>query len=196
MSLTRIALATAALTAALAPAAGAAQFKCNKAGSTTITSNKQARVFAVNGLAKVCDKNTNVRFTLAGASPTEDVFTLGGKFVGYSSGAEEAPEHSVVNVVHIPTRKIPKYMPTRTNAHVDAIVVKRNGASAWAYSDDEYTTVQGHDRAGHSPDNLDDDTKTVVTTSLRGTAGAGIQWTYTDGSVGTADLFTEPAEIF
>jgi hypothetical protein len=184
------------------PAAHAATNKCKLKGSTTLAANGYARAFAKNGTATVCVKKTGRRLQLQGADPSQDVFTLGGKFIGFSSAPTdgETTERTMVNVVHISDGRIPQFLPDDTGGHVDAIVVKPNGAAAWAISpldDPDMAYVQGTDRANHSPDLLSDsDLGGVDTSTLASGAGGHIAWTYTDGTSGDADLFTEPANLF
>jgi hypothetical protein len=200
MLITAAAALSVAATAS-APAAQAAPGKCKARQSATLASSQQVRVFAKNDVAKVCYKRTGGRFSLDDAQPTEDVFTAAGRFVAYSSSDYEdamTPMHSIVNVIQVPSRRIPQFLPQRTNAHVDAIVVKRNGAAAWATtsSDGITTAVQGTDRLGHAPDDLSDDTRVVATTSLTSGPGGEVDWDYTDGTSDSAMLFTEPAPVF
>jgi hypothetical protein len=171
--------------------------------STTLTKSGYARVYAKNDAAIVCVKKTGKRFELAGAQPTEDVFTLGGKFVGFSSLSPEFDEttaHTMVNVVHITDGRIPEFLPTDTGGQVGAIVVKPNGAAAWAVTpldDPEMAYVQGTDRQNHSPDLLSDTELGGIDTSSLTSGPAGhIEWTYADGTSGEADLFEEPADLF
>jgi hypothetical protein len=87
---------------------------------------------------------------------------------------------------------IPNQFPFNTNDNVDAIVVKSDGAAAWAATPAPgtgNTYVQGFDRKNHSADQFSDDTKFVRGTSLRSLAGRKIAWSYTDGSSGTQNLY-------
>jgi hypothetical protein len=170
------------------PLASASQH-CQPKGSTTLASDSYARVYAKTGNAYVCVKSTGATTRLKGASPSSDRFALGGQWVAYSSGAT----HSVVNVMHIPNRGIPSGFPFDTGDRVNRVVVKPDGAVAWAATPQPagsgFTYVQGTDRRNHSPDQFSDDTKNVVGSSLRSLAGHAISWRYTDGSTGNTNLF-------
>jgi hypothetical protein len=50
------------------------------------------------------------------------------------------------------------------------------------------TYVQHGDRSNHPPDQLSDDTKDVVGSSLRSLSGHTVSWRYSDESSATADL--------
>jgi hypothetical protein len=187
---TRLSLAAAATFAvSLAPAAVAqAKQSCKPANSKTIVSNNYASVYGKNGKAYVCIKASGKTNRLGDASPFSDVFALGGKWVAYSSG----PQDSVVTVMRIPDRYVDHYWyPFDTNMHVEGLVVKADGAAAWAATStqDGSTLVQGTDRYHHPADQFSDDQKTVVTTSLRSLSGKTIGWSYSDGSSGTTSLF-------
>ena len=160
---------------------------CPPPDSSTLANNSFARVYGrPNGQAFVCVKATGKRTRLPGASASQDQFALGGQWVGWSSG----PEHTIVNVMHIPDRAIPQQFPYETNDHIDKIVVKSSGAAAWAASPSgDNTYVQGMDRRNHSADQLSDDTLDVVGSSLKSRAGHRISWKYTDGSSGSANLY-------
>jgi len=94
--------------------------------------------------------------------------------------------------MHATNGVIPNQFPFDTNDNVDAIVVKSDGAAAWAATPAPgtgNTYVQGLDRKNHPPDQFSDDTKFVRGTSLQSLAGHKIAWSYTDGSIGTQNLF-------
>jgi len=188
---TRIAIAAlAALAASLAPAA-IAQAKpqtCSPRHSTTLAGDSYARVYGKHGNAYVCVRASGRTTLLQGATPGNDVFALGGRYVAYSSGSQD----SIVTVMHIPDRHVnPYWYPFDTNMHVEGIVVKSDGAAAWAATSpsDGSTLVQGTDRSHHPPDQFSDDSRTVVTTSLHSLPGMAIGWSYTDGSSDTASPF-------
>jgi hypothetical protein len=168
---------------------GSATQRCKPPGSKTLASDRYARAYGKGGKAFVCVRSTGKTTRLRGASPSSDKFALGGKWVAYSSG----PAHSVVNVRHIPDHVVANGFPFDTGDRVDKVVVKHDGASAWAAtpqpSGSGNTYVQGTDRRNHSPDQFSDDTKDVVGSSLRSLAGRAIGWRYTDGSSGSARLF-------
>jgi hypothetical protein len=170
------------------PLATASQH-CQPKGSRTLASDGYARVYEKNGNAYVCVKSNGATTRLKGASPSSDRFALGGQWVAYSSGAT----HTVVNVVHIPNHGIPNGFPFDTGDRVNKVVVKPDGAAAWAATPQPAgsgsTYVQGTDRRNHSPDQFSDDTKNVVGSSLTSLAGPAISWRYTDGSTGKANLF-------
>jgi hypothetical protein len=188
---TRMAVAAlATFAASLAPAAlaQATAQTCKPRHSTTLAGDGYARVYGKNGNAYVCVKANGRTTRLRGATPGNDVFALGGKYVAYSSG----PQDSIVTVMHIPNRRVNPYSyPFDTNMHVEGIVVKSDGAAAWAATSpsDGSTLVQGTDRSNHPPDQFSDDSRTVVTTSLRSLHGKAIGWSYTDGGSGTATLY-------
>jgi hypothetical protein len=180
-----------ALLAALAvgvPLASASQH-CQPNGSRTLASDSYARVYGKTGNAYVCVKATGATTRLKGASPVNDRFALGGQWVAYSSSTT----HSVVNVMHIPNHGIPNGFPFDTGDRVNGVVVKSDGAVAWAATPQPagsgFTYVEGTDRRNHSPDQFSDDTKNVVGSSLRSLAGRAISWRYTDGSSGHTNLF-------
>ena len=155
--------------------------------STTLLSNSYARVYGKSGRAFVCVRSSGRITTLQGASPVMSKFALAGTYVAWSSGTGQ----TVVKVMHVPNLVIiAKQYPYDTNNHVDRIVVKANGAAAWAATpSDDNTYVQGFDRSNHSADLLSDDTLNVRGTSLRSLAGKAISWQYTDGTTGTANLY-------
>ena len=99
----------------------------------------------------------------------------------------------MVNVIHIPDGAIPNSFPFDTNDQVHKVVVKSDGAAAWAATPSDYPStlryVQGMDRSNHPPDQLSDDTKDVKPSSLKSLSGHMISWHYTDGSTATASLF-------
>ena len=143
---TRIAVAAlAALAASLAPAA-IAQAKpqtCSPRHSTTLAGDSYARVYGKHGNAYVCVRASGRTTLLQGATPGNDVFALRGRYVAYSSGSQD----SIVTVMHIPNRHVnPYWYPFDTNMHVEGIVVKSDGAAAWAATSqsDGSTLVPGH----------------------------------------------------
>jgi len=171
---------------ALAPGGAQARPACGLDSSAPLASDSYAAVYGSNDRAYVCVKATGKRITLKGASASQDHFALGGTWVAWSSG----DTHSVVNVMHIPNKAIPNQFPFDTNDHIDKLVVKPDGAAAWAASPvGDNTYVQGMDRRNHEPDQLSDDTEDVVGSSLRSLAGHRISWKDTDGTTHTANLF-------
>lgn len=187
-----------ASTIVAAPPAQAARQRCKAKHSTTLASSTKVRIFAQGGFAKVCYKPTGKRFKLDDAFPGDDVFAAGGRFVAFSESDPEddtIPEHSIVNVFRMPNGGTPKFLPYRTGAHVDDIVVKRNGAVAWTKTAGAAKTVEGMKSADHAPELLSDSARTVDTTSLVSGAGAKVRWDYTDGTAGSAMLFIGPADL-
>jgi hypothetical protein len=181
-----VAIAAVPLTGAQAAAKHCTQFK-------TLAIDSFARVYGkLNDRAFVCVKSTGSTRRLKGASASGDHFALAGKWVAWTSSASSTP-HSVVNVMHIPDGAIPAQFPFNTNDNVNKVVVKSDGASAWAATPSDYPNtlryVQGMDRSNHTPDSLSDDTKDVKPGSLQSPSGHKIRWRYTDGSIGTAKLF-------
>lgn len=163
---------------------------------TTIANDSYARVYGnSNDTAVVCIKANGLKRRLKGASASTDHFALAGKWVAWTSSDNVSgnPSHSVVNVMHIPDGSVPNQFPFDTNDAVKRVVVKSDGASAWAAKPSDYPNtlryVQGMDRSNHPPDSLSDDTKDVKPGSLKSLAGHTISWKYTDGSTGTATLF-------
>ena len=169
------------------PTLGAqARSTCGLDSSGPLANNSYALVYASNGKAYVCIKATSKRFVLKGASSLSDHFSLGGKWVAWSSG----DTHSIVNVLYVPTRKVPDQFPFNTNDQIDKIVVKSDGAAAWTATPvGDSTYVQGMDRRNHAPDQLSDDLEDVLGSSLRSLAGHTISWKDTDDTLHTAKLF-------
>ena len=91
---------------------------------------------------------------------------------------------SVVNKMYIPDGKShDSNFPFDTNGHVEGVVIKKDGAAAWVFSSSGASTiVQGQDRKNHPPDQLSDDTKDAVGSSLKSGKGHEIHWKYTDGT--------------
>jgi hypothetical protein len=191
----------AALAMSLAPAAAAqAKAKCLPAGAQTLASDSYARVIALHGKAYVCVKSSGKRTLLTAATPGQDKFALGGKYVGWTSSDPSdstVPPNSVITVMHIPDHSVDSYYyPFSTNERVDQLVVVADGAAAWALTPlptdtDGGPIIQGTDRAGNPPDQLSDDLEgsNVVTTSLHVISGKTIGWSYADGKTGTATLY-------
>lgn len=183
-----VSLCVAAAAAAL-PAAAEAKSKCNSKNSTTLASDKYVRVFGKNGKAVACYKPSGNRTKLAGASPTTDLFSVGGKWVVFTSNGSAT--RSMVSKLKASDGKIhDNNFPFDTNGHVEGIVIKKDGAAAWVFSSEGASTiVQGQDRKNHPPDQLSDDTKNAVGTSLKSGPGHQIHWKYTDGSSDSAQLY-------
>lgn len=171
-----------------APLASASQ-RCKPPGSRTLASDGYMRIYGQSGKAYVCVRSTGTTSQLKSTSPAGNTFEAGGQWVAFSSGAA----HTVVNVVHIPDHAGENGFPFDTNDHVDKVVVKPDGAAAWAATPEPAgsgpTYVQGFDRRNHPADTFSDDTKDVVGGSLRSLARHAISWRYADGSSGTANLF-------
>lgn len=182
-------LAAGALLASLPAAADAKKNKCKVKNSTTLASDKQARVYSKNGAAIACVKKSGKKRTLSGASPTDDLFALGGKWVVWTTNGSAT--RSVVNKMYIPDGKShDSNFPFDTNGHVEGVVIKKDGAAAWVFSSSGASTiVQGQDRKNHPPDQLSDDTKDAVGSSLKSGTGHEIHWKYTDGSSDSANLY-------
>ena len=195
---------TAMCAVSLMPAAAQAKHKpkpkCSPKGAHTVVQNGYARVYTKGNAASVCIKSNGRTSRLNGATPA-DRFALGGTYVGFSSSTDpntdpgtQLPPHSVVNVIHIPDHhNASQYFPFDTNEKVDRIVVASNGAAAWSMTpppggDQPYTTVQGTDRAGHTPDQFSDDHADTIGTSLR-LSGKTVTWRYRDGTTGSQKLF-------
>jgi len=159
---------------------------CNPEHTLTLASNSFARVYGnASDNAFVCLNSTGKARELKGASASQDVFNLGGQWVAWSSDA-----HTTVNVMHITNGAIPSDYPFGVNDFVVKIVVKSDGAAAWAADVSDGTSyVQGFDRKNHSADTFSDDRRFVSGPSLRSISGHAISWKYTDGSTGTANLF-------
>jgi len=159
---------------------------CQRANSLTLASNTFARVYGTGTDATfVCLKSTNRSTRLKGASASQDVFALAGTWVGWTSA-----QHTTVTVMNIRTRTIPNQFPFGVGDFVVRIVVKSDGAAAWAADVSDGTSyVQGLDRRNHPPDQFSNDTKFVRGQTLQSNAGNKISWKYTDGTTGTAALF-------
>jgi hypothetical protein len=159
---------------------------CSPLHTLTLTANSFARVYGnASDKAYVCLKSTGKARVLKGASASQDVFSLGGEWVAWTSLT-----HTTVTVMHITTGKIPSDYPYGVNDFVVKVVVKDDGAAAWAADVSDGTSyVQGFDRKHHSADTFSDDTKFVSGSSLKSLPGHAISWKYTDGSIGTVDLF-------
>jgi hypothetical protein len=181
------------------PSAQAAN-KCRFKHTRTLASSRKVRIFAQNGRAKVCYRPSGKRFTLDDTFPGEDAYAVGGRFIGFSISDPEddsTPEHSIVRVFRMPNGGTPEYLPYRTGAQVDDIVVKRNGAAAWATTHADGTTrVTGTRRKGHAPEQLSAAARAVRTTTLTSGSGGRVTWRYTDGTTGSAALYTAPAKLF
>lgn len=189
----RIALAIGLVAVASVPLAGAQAAARHCTQAKTLAVDSYARVYGKpSDKAFVCVKSTGLTRRLTGASASGDHFALAGKWVAWTSSASSTP-HSVVNVIHIPDGAIPRSFPFNTNDDVNKVVVKSDGASAWAATPSDYPNtfryVQGMDRRNHPPDQFSDDTKDLRSGSLRSLSGHKIRWRYTDGSIGTASLF-------
>ncbi len=189
------------LTATLVPAALAQArpgVKCEPRHSTTLTSDRYARVYGKRGNAYVCIRSTGRTTLLQNASPTGDQFALGGTYVGWSSSNPAdatIPAHSIVTVMHIPDHSInDQWYPGQLNQKIDKIVVLSDGAAAWGLEADpsDNTTnaiIQGTDRYGHPADQFSDDHTTVDPRSLHLVHGKTVGWTYSDGTTGTQALY-------
>jgi hypothetical protein len=122
---------------------------------------------------------------LAGASASQDLFALAGKRVAWTSA-----NHTTVTVMAVGSGSIPGQFPFNTNDYIVGLVVKSDGAAAWAANTSGANPyVQGTDRRNHAPDQFSDDTKFVRGVTLTSGAGHKILWKYTDGTTGTANLF-------
>ena len=169
-------------------AVGHAGSKCNPNHTLTLASNGAVRVYGNSSdNAFVCLKSTGKKRALAGASASTDLFALSSAWVAWTS-----TDRTSVTVMHATNGAIPNEYPFNTNDNVDGVVVKGDGAAAWAATPAPgtgSTYVQGFDRKNHSADQFSDDTKFVRGTSLRSLAGHKIIWSYTDGSTGSANLF-------
>jgi hypothetical protein len=159
---------------------------CARAHSLTLASNSSARIYGTGtDAAFACLKSTNRSTRLTGASASQDVFALAGTWVGWTS-----QQRTTVAVMNIRTRTIPSQFPFGIGDVVVRIVVKSDGAAAWAADVSDGTSyVQGTDRRNHEPDQFSDDTKFVRGASLQSGTGHQISWQYTDGTTGTARLF-------
>jgi hypothetical protein len=167
---------------------GHARLKCNVAHSLTLASNSVARVYGTApDTAFACLKATGKSRVLSGASASTDLFALSGGWVAWTS-----TDHTSVTVMRAANGAIPNQFPFNTNDNVVKIVVKSDGAAAWAATPSGgggSTYVQGLDRKNHPPDQFSDDTKFVRGTSLTSLAGHKIAWGYTDGSTASTSLF-------
>lgn len=159
---------------------------CDRAHTLTLASSSVARVYGTGtDAAFACLKSTNRSTKLKGASASQDAFALAGTWVGWTSA-----QRTTVTVMNIRTRTIPSQFPFGVNDFVVRIVVKSDGAAAWAANVSDGTSyVQGLDRRNHPPDQFSNDTKFVRGVSLQSGAGRQISWKYTDGTTGTARLF-------
>ncbi len=182
-----VGLTTLASSGAQARASGSVlSHACDRAHSLTLASNSFARIYGTGTDATfACLKSTNRSTRLKGASASQDVFSLAGIWVGWTSA-----QRTTVAVMNIRTRTIPNQFPFGVGDFVARIVVKSDGAAAWAADVSDGTSyVQGLDRRNHSPDQFSNDTKFVRGASLQSGAGHKISWKYTDGTTGTAQLF-------
>ena len=163
-----------------------ASHECDRSHSLTLLSNSAVRVYGTGtDAAFACLKSTNRSTRLKGASASQDVFSLAGTWVGWTS-----QQRTTVTVMNSRTRKIPSTFPFGVGDFVVRIVVKGDGAAAWAADVSDGTSyVQGLDRRNHPPDQFSDDTKFVRGVSLKSDAGNQISWQYTDGTIGKARLF-------
>ncbi len=176
--LTRLGLTSVMLAAALVPASLAqakTKPKCQPSHSHTLASDSYARVYGKLGRAYVCIRATGRTTLLQNASPADDQFALGGKYVGWSSSDPSDPSippHSIVTVMHIPDHSInDQWYPGLLNQRVEKIVVISDGAAAWGLAadpNDDATNaiIQGTDRYGHPADQFSDDHTTVNPGSL------------------------------
>jgi hypothetical protein len=188
----------------LVPAAAQAKHhpkpKCQPKSSHLVVQNGYARVYTKGNAAYVCIKSNGRTSRLNGANAA-DQFALGGRYVGFTNAilpdsdpGSMIPPHSVVNVIHIPDhRNASQYFPFGTGEKVNRLVVASDGAAAWSMTpapggDQPYTTVQGTDRGGHTPDQFSDDHADTIGTSLR-LNGKKVTWRYTDGTTGSRNLF-------
>jgi hypothetical protein len=160
--------------------------RCNPQHTLTLAINNLARVYGNLGdRAFACLNSSGLTRGLSGASASQDVFALGGDWVAWTSVM-----HTTVNVMYISNGAIPQFFPNNTNDYVVTIVVKNDGAAAWAANPSSGAPyVQGMDRKGHSPDTFSDDTKSVRGSTLQSWNGKKIAWRYTDGGFGTTNLF-------
>jgi hypothetical protein len=182
----RIAVAAASVVAvalSAAPVAGAAQ-TCMQPGAQQIVQDKQVRVFVKNHQGFGCLRS-NGRVTRLKGTSDGDLYAVAGEFVGFTSG----PNHSVADVINARTRSIPRSFPFETNDPITGIVVTPKGAAAWAAQGTDGTYIQGTDRRNHEPDQLSDDTRNVFGVSLNLVDATHIDWSYTDGTHGSATLY-------
>ncbi|HEV3311643.1 MAG TPA: hypothetical protein VG815_14115 [Chloroflexota bacterium] len=159
---------------------------CGGQHTLTIANDGVARLYGnAADHAFACDLKNGKNRWLQGASASQDAFSLSGLYAAWSSNG-----HEKVNVVEVDTGAIPNSLPYNTNDYVVRIVVKNDGAVAWAANTTGANPyVQGLDRKNHPPDQFSDDTKYVRGGTLHPTKGHGIAWSYTDGSSGSANLF-------
>jgi hypothetical protein len=178
-----------ALASAGAAASASTNFvnrNCDRAHTLTLASNSLARVYGTGtDAAFACLKSTNRSTRLQGASASQGGFALAGTWVGWTS-----QQRTTVAVMNIRTRTIPSQFPFGVGDFVVKMVVKSDGAAAWAADVSDGTSyVQGLDRRNHPPDQFSNDAKFVRGASLQSGAGRRISWQYTDGTTGTAQLF-------
>lgn len=164
------------------PAAGA----CAKSHTLTLIADSAVRVYGdASDRAFACFISSGKSHRLGGASASQDVFALGGGWVAWTSS-----QHTTVTVMNVGTGKVPNTYPYGVNDFVVNVVVKKDGAAAWAADVDDGTSyVEGFDRKNHSADSLSDDTKYVRGATLKSHSDHAVSWKYSDGSTGKADLF-------
>jgi hypothetical protein len=188
-----LAAGLAAVSAIALGSAQAATVHCTTGTGTTVVSNAQVRVYssATGRSVFACLKSNGHTRHLAGAIAGASHFAVGGAWVAWT--ANGSATQSEVRVMHVTNGAIPSGFPFDTNDTVNKVVVKSDGAAAWAATPSDYPNtlryVQGTDRSNHSPDQFSDDTKDVKPATLHSDAGHQISWQYTDGSTGTAQLF-------
>jgi hypothetical protein len=176
------------LTLLLSPATAGAFNKCNPPRSSTIASDRFARVYAKHGKVFACLSRNCTTWKLPGASRRHSHFALAGKWVAWTKPLTF--DLTRASKLFIPDgRAHDRDFPYGASGDIGKIVIKPDGAVAWAASyQSAPPNVLGERRKSHlSP--LSQDLNPVVVSSLKSGPGKLVTWKYSDGTSGHAALY-------
>jgi hypothetical protein len=176
------------LTLLLAAASAGAASKCAAPHSSTIASDGAARIYAKHGKVYACLNRNGVTWKLAGASRRHSHFALAGKWVAWTKPLTFDLTRAAK--LFIPDgRSHDRDFPYDASGEIGKIVIKPDGALAWAASyQSAPPNVLGERRKG-SLTALSQDLNSVVVSSLKPGPGKLVRWRYGDGSKGHAALY-------
>jgi hypothetical protein len=172
----------------LVPVRAGANNKCNAPHSSTIASDRFARVYAKHGKVFACVNRSGKTWKLTGASSRHSHFALAGKWVAWTktlSLDETLAAKLFVPDGHDHDSDFPYY----ASGDLGKVVIKPDGAVAWAASyQSAAPNVFGEDRKNHLR-LLSNDSNSVVVSSLKSGPRRLVTWKYDDGTSGQAPLY-------